>query len=141
MKDREPVVAPLTDAWLRWAPPMEAPVQPRKPAPGRSFAEILPDLVAQWDVETNGTLTPKDITVWSEVRVWWRCPVAEDHRWEAPVGHRAGAPGSPVCREFRASCTNSLASLVPALAEQLHPRRNSGLRQENVVAGSQLGDI
>ena len=98
---------------------------------------MLPNLVAQWDVEKNGALTPKDVTAWSDVRVWWRCPIAEDHRWEAPVGHRAGAPGCPFCRGFRASRTNSLASLFPGLAAQLHPGHNGGLRAADVVAGSE----
>jgi hypothetical protein len=116
---------------------MEAPIQPRKPAPRRSVADLLPDLAAQWDVEKNGALTPRDVAVWSEVRVWWKCPVGEDHRWEAPVAHRTGKRGCPFCRGFRASRTNSLAALFPALAEQIHPGRNGGLCPEDIVAGSE----
>lgn len=117
---------------------MVSPIQPRKPTPGRSLAELFPDIAAQWDVERNGgALTPKDVNAWSEVRLWWSCPVAEDHRWKAPVAHRAGAPGCPFCRGYRASHTNSLAALFPALAKQLHPTRNDTLHPEDIVATSE----
>jgi hypothetical protein len=56
-------------------------IQPKRPAPGRSLVELFPKLAAQWNVEGNGVLTPKDVSGSANVKVWWRCPRAADHRW------------------------------------------------------------
>jgi hypothetical protein len=44
--------------------------------------------------------------------------------------------GCACCRGLRASTTNSLASLYPALAVQWHPTKNGDLTPDQVVAGS-----
>ena len=55
-----------------------------------------PVLLAQWDRERNGDLTPNDVTHGSHRRVWWRCE--KGHIWQAEVKSRTllGA-GCPVC--------------------------------------------
>jgi hypothetical protein len=44
---------------------------PRKPKPGRSLAELRPDIAAQWHPTKNGELTPADISVSASLKFWW----------------------------------------------------------------------
>jgi hypothetical protein len=45
--------------------------------------------------------------------------------------------GCPFCRGFKASVTNSLATLHPDIATQWHPSKNGNLTPEGIVAGSE----
>ena len=45
-----------------------------------------PVLLAQWDRERNGDLTPDDVTHGSHRRVWWRCE-------KVTPGRRRSSPG------------------------------------------------
>lgn len=72
-----------------------------RPAPGRSIAELRPELAAEWDQDANGELTPFDRGVWSKIPVHWRCP--EGHCFTAPprrrLNSRTGAVSvCPHCR-------------------------------------------
>ena len=53
-----------------------------------------PVLLAQWDRERNGDLTPNDVTYGSRRKVWWRCE--KGHSWQAQIKSRtllgAGCP-------------------------------------------------
>ena len=42
-----------------------------------------PDLVAQWHLERNATLTPETVSAGSGRLIWWRCPSGEDQVWRA----------------------------------------------------------
>ena len=95
-----------------------------------------PVLLAQWDRERNGDLTPNDVTYGSHRRVWWRCE--KGHSWQAEVKSRTllGA-GCPVCAgKTVVPGVNDLATLRPELAAQWHPERNLPLTPEQVTAGS-----
>ena len=61
------------------------------------LASLRPQLVPQWDTQHNNGLTPEQVTVSSNRKVWWRCP--EGHCWQAAVFSRtrAKASGCPVC--------------------------------------------
>ena len=56
-----------------------------------------PVLLAQWDRERNGHLTPEQVTAGSRRQVWWQCSLG--HVWKARVHSRAGKQrrGCPVC--------------------------------------------
>ena len=45
-----------------------------------------PVLLAQWDRERNGDLTPNDVTYGSRRKVWWRCE--KGHSWQAQIKSR-----------------------------------------------------
>ena len=49
---------------------------------------LNPELSKQWHPTKNGSLTPFDVTVGSDKRVWWKCDKGDDHEWEASVGNR-----------------------------------------------------
>lgn len=44
-----------------------------KPKPGKSLADIRPDMAAVWHPTLNGELTPKDVTPNSTYNAWWTC--------------------------------------------------------------------
>ena len=95
-----------------------------------------PVLLAQWDRERNGDLTPNDVTYGSRRKVWWRCE--KGHSWQAEVKSRTllGA-GCPVCAgKVVVPGVNDLATLRPDLAAQWHPERNLPLTPERIAPGS-----
>ena len=61
---------------------------PRKPPPGKSLAELKPELVKEWHPTKNSDLTPRDIFAKAGKKVWWKCPEGDDHEWEANVFSR-----------------------------------------------------
>lgn len=87
-----------------------------------------PDVAAQWHPTRNGDLIPSQIVAGSSKRVWWLCPVGEDHEWEATVAMRT-QPNSPtgcaVCAGRRVVNSTSLATKFPELAKEWHPHNNT----------------
>ena len=96
-----------------------------------------PELCKQWHPERNGGITPSQIVAGSKGKFGWECPEGPDHEWEARTYTRTrmGA-GYPCCRNLKVSVTNSLASLFPETAAQLHPDKNNGMTADQIVAGS-----
>ena len=58
---------------------------------------LNPELAWEWYQPLNGDLTPSDVTLGSNKKVWWCC--SENHVWEACVYSRTRFRGSgcPVC--------------------------------------------
>jgi len=106
-----------------------------------SFAAKYPAGVGLWHPTRNGGLTPASVLAGASVQVWWLCPVAEDHEWQAaPVVLGAasiskGNTGCPFCRGFRPSVTNNVAA-YPELAAEWHPTRNGELTTKSAVAST-----
>lgn len=70
----------------------------RKVLPGFNDLETLyPDVAAQWDREKNGSLSPRDVSTGSKIRIWWRCP--EGHSWQSPVAQRRADTGDGHARQ------------------------------------------
>lgn len=70
----------------------------RKALPGfNDLATLKPALASEWYQPLNGDLTPSDVTLGSNKKVWWRC--SDNHVWEAYVYARTRFKGSgcPVC--------------------------------------------
>ena len=70
----------------------------RKVLPGFNDRDTLkPALASEWYQPLNGDLTPSDVTLGSNKKVWWRC--SDNHVWEAYVYARTRFKGSgcPVC--------------------------------------------
>ena len=70
----------------------------RKVLPGFNDLQTLkPDVAGEWYAPLNGALTPSDVTLGSNKKVWWQC--AEGHVWEACIYSRTRFRGSgcPVC--------------------------------------------
>jgi hypothetical protein len=95
-----------------------------------------PELAAQFDVTANGGRTHDQIVATSHEQLWWRCPVADDHRWQNSGSARVNkGSGCLMCAGYRPSVTNNLTRF-PEVAAQLDVAANGGLTPEQVVAGT-----
>lgn len=103
----------------------------------QSLADAHPELAAEWHPTRNDALRPTDVTPGSGQKVWWKCPVADDHVWQAMVRNRAKrGHGCRCCSGRQASVTNSLASLYPDLAKEWDFERNGDLTPASVASGT-----
>ena len=48
------------------------------PLPGKSLADFRPDLIKEWHVVKNGSLTPSKMTLNSGRVVWWKCEIGHE---------------------------------------------------------------
>lgn len=121
-----------------------------------SLGHVFPAIAAMWHPSRNGALTPADVTKSSMKVAWWQCD--RNHQWQNTINAQThGSGGCPACisEKRRASAlaldlarkeksaaqmdrnrANSIAVRLPALAAQLHPTMNAGLRAENLTCGS-----
>lgn len=100
------------------------------------LASGFPALAEQWAKEKNDNLSPEQISIYSNRRVWWRCALG--HSYRAAVSSRTSCgSGCPYCtgRKVLAGF-NDLASREPDIAGQWHPTLNGTLTPEMVTAGS-----
>jgi len=86
-------------------------------------------LLDEWDHEANGERSPDSLIYMDQrKKVWWKCPDASDHRWQAsPYKRTVDSADCPFCNLRRPSSTNNLATTFPALASALHPTLNGEL--------------
>ena len=102
--------------------------------PDNNLAVKRPDLAAEWDRETNGTLPPQGVTPGSHKKVGWIC--SKGHRWLAAVANRSNGRGCPECSGQRAGADNNLAVKRPDLASEWDYEANGDLRPQGVTPGS-----
>lgn len=109
----------------------------KKVLPGvNDFASHYPELASQWHPKKNGTLQPNQVTPFSNLRVWWRCPLGHDYL--ATVSHRTRCgSGCPYCAGRKVlKSFNDLATIEPEVAAQWHPTLNGTFTPEQVTPGS-----
>ena len=56
---------------------------------------LKPELAKEWHLRKNYNLTPKDVTLSSNKKVWWIC--GKDHEWVAMIRSRSNGSGCPFC--------------------------------------------
>ena len=95
---------------------------------------LKPELAKQWHPTRNGYLTPSDVTVSSNKKVWWQCE--KGHEWSTVISNRSNGCGCPYCSGKRVSSDNNLYALNPELARQWHPNKNGELTPKDVTIGS-----
>ena len=61
------------------------------------LASRAPDVAASWHPTRNAPLTPESIHVYSNKKMWFRCP--HGHDWESTVNNRTHGQGCPECVE------------------------------------------
>lgn len=89
------------------------------------------ELLLQWDMQKNAPLTPKDVSIGSRKKVWWRCE--QGHQWMGQVSVRVAGSGCPVCAGRRVlTGFNDLATTHPQLAVEWHPTKNGIKTPERV---------
>ena len=110
----------------------------KKVVKSNSLATLNPNLAKEWHPTKNGDLTPEDVSIGSEKKVWWICDEADDHVYDMAVFYKAGKrkQGCPMCNGNRIVRSNSLATTHPKIAKQWHPTKNGDLTPEDVISGS-----
>jgi hypothetical protein len=93
-------------------------------------------LVKEWHPTKNGNLKPSDFSYGSHKKVWWKCPVADDHEWEATIYSRVNGNGCPCCGGFKIVRSNCLLTINPELSKQWHPTKNGNLTPFAITANS-----
>ena len=67
------------------------------PLPKRSLEYLHPELVAEWDVEANAPLLPRNFTPSSGYVASWIC--AKGHKWATKINYQTSGSTCPICRE------------------------------------------
>jgi hypothetical protein len=98
-----------------------------------SLATLAPDIAAQWHPERNGDLTPHQVTLRSNKKVWWRC--SRGHEWQIGIDVRVHN-GCPYCANKAVCADNCLATTHPEMAAQWDTERNGERTPRDVTAGS-----
>ena len=108
----------------------------RKVLKGYNDLETLnPKLASEWHPNKNGELAPKDVTVGSKKKIWWKCP--KGHEWIASITNRYKGSGCPYCVSKKVlKGYNDLETLNPKLASEWHPTKNGELTPKDVTVGS-----
>lgn len=89
-----------------------------------------PDLAIEWDYTRNGDLTPEDVTVGTNTRVWWICSKC-GNPYDATVGNRSYGYGCPYCENLKIKAGfNDLATLNPCLVSEWNYNKNDILPTE-----------
>lgn len=100
-----------------------------------NLALLYPDLVQQWDYEKNNGLTPQDVTIGSQKKVYWICE--KGHSWDMDVRSRTKGQGCPYCNNRRIlPGYNDLATLNKELATEWNQEKNGDLKPTDVGTGS-----
>ncbi len=93
------------------------------------------DLLVEWHSEKNGNITMEDISSFSHKKTWWKCQ--KGHEWEATVNNRVRGSKCPFCTNKRVLCGyNDLKTINSEVASEWHYIKNSPLKPEQFVAGS-----
>jgi hypothetical protein len=61
------------------------------------LATRMPNVASDWHPTRNAPLSPADITVYSNRKMWFQCQ--EGHEWESTVNNRSHGQGCPECAE------------------------------------------
>jgi hypothetical protein len=114
---------------------------------GNTIKQCFPELFAQISGDLN-EVSAGQITIGQTKKIWWQCPLAEDHIWEAtPAGRvyaykKKGAKrpdgktyGCPFCRGIKVAKSNSLVGTHPQLSTEWSIKNNNFL-PEQFTAGS-----
>ena len=93
-------------------------------------------LIDELHKEKNGNVDPRSIVAGSSRKLWWKCPVADDHEWENSPINRKKSPNCPFCSGVRLSKTNALSTIKPEIAIEWHPSKNGTLKPEKIKYNS-----
>jgi hypothetical protein len=107
----------------------------------KSLEYLKPEFAFQWHPTKNGELTPKQFSLYSNVRVWWLCPNIFEcgclHEWEVSINGRVSDnTGCPYCsRPPKQICLHqSLLYKSPDLVKQWHPTKNKDVNPAQVFS-------
>jgi cytochrome c-type biogenesis protein CcmH/NrfF/very-short-patch-repair endonuclease len=110
----------------------------KKIIPSNSLAVLNPQLAKEWHTTKNGKLTPYNIGIGSNKKVWWKCNKGDDHEWKAVLVNRHNGIGCPICSNQKVVKSNSLATLDSELAKEWHATKNGNLTANDLGLGSHI---
>lgn len=96
-----------------------------------------PELAKEWHKTKNGNITPNDVGAGSSKKIYWQCPEAADHVWQAEVRSRSTGGKCPACLNRTVVASNCLAATHPGISKEWHDSKNHGLTPFHVTLGSQ----
>lgn len=100
------------------------------------LATIFPELLDEWDYETNKDVIPHNILPYSSKRVYWKCKKCGG-KWDAIIRSRSKGAGCPYCSGRRVlTGYNDLATVNPKLAEEWNYDLNGDLKPQDVFPRS-----
>ncbi len=91
-----------------------------------SLEKRNPELASQWHPTKNGVLSPSQVTLYHNKKVWWLCNDSQcehPHEWQTSPSARVSSNSNcPFCYGNHSFCPcDSIATTHPELASQLHP--------------------
>ena len=93
------------------------------------------ELMAEWNWEKNIDADPKQLTVGSHKKVWWKCN--KGHEWQAIIKDRNSGKGCPYCSgRYAVKGENDLQTVNPTLANEWDYEKNNGLTPMDVLPNS-----
>ena len=101
-----------------------------------SLQTLNPTLASQWHPSKNKKITPNDVGVGSNKKVWWKCPKGDDHEWRTSVVSRHNGSDCPICANQKIVKSNSLHTINPILASEWHSAKNKKHTPHDVGVGS-----
>ena len=103
----------------------------RKVGEDNCLAHLNPELASQWHPTRNGSVSPKDVTLFSCRKVWWKC--AKGHEWLSGVYSRSQGSGCPYCTGRLLGEDFTLDKAYPEIAAQWHPGKNGSLSPKDLT--------
>ena len=106
----------------------------------KKYISDIPELMKEWDWETNAELDPIKLTVGSNKKVGWKCKKCGG-KWQTHICSRTGKEnkhhtGCPYCASQKVlTGFNDLATKYPNIVEQWHPTKNI-LKPTEVMPGT-----
>lgn len=103
----------------------------------KSFQDNFPKIAKEFHPSKNKGIDLKNIAPFSNKKIWWKCPKAEDHEWQQIVHHRTSRQNKcPFCANLKLSKDNSLLNKFPKISEEWHVFKNKDLKPEQVIFSS-----
>lgn len=113
--------------------PMDAGLQSKNAE--NCLAALYPHISKEWNPTKNHKLRPQDVTKGCGKKVWWLCP--KGHSYVNNIVTRVTQRQScPYCYGKRVYEDNSVATLLPNLANEWHPTKNGKLTPHDVTKSS-----
>jgi hypothetical protein len=94
-----------------------------------------PELAKEWHPKKNLPLTINQVSLGSNVAVWWVCD--KGHEWKASTHNRSKGQGCAVCVNRQLTVgLNDLTTTHPHLAKEWHPHLNLPVLPTEVITGT-----
>jgi len=107
----------------------------QKPPAKNNLFISNPVIAKEWHPTKNGALTPKDVTIHSNRKVWWLC--ANDHVWPATINERIHGKCCPYCAGVKSEDENFTIENEPPQTEELLSASDENSAETDVIDTSQ----